>query len=51
MNVSALPPEVLGDIFHWNVDHGREGSCVIPFNEEAWKRGLKEPRNPLMYWV
>ena len=26
-------------------------SGSVPFNETAWKRGLKQPKNACMYWV
>ena len=40
--------------FDSSVDYGDSNissSGTIQFNEAAWKRGLKQPRNPLMYWV
>jgi len=32
-------------------DSNISSSGSIPFNETAWKRGLKQPKNPCMYWV
>lgn len=40
--------------FDPSVDYGDgniSSSGSIPFNETAWKRGLKQPQNPCMYWV
>jgi len=40
--------------FDSSVDYGDSNissSGTIRFDETAWKRGLKQPKNPLMYWV
>jgi len=40
--------------FDLAIDYGDSNissSGSIPFNEIAWKRGLRQPKNPCMYWV
>ncbi|KAF9790389.1 Piwi domain-containing protein [Thelephora terrestris] len=32
-------------------DSNMSSSGSTPFNETAWKRGLKQPKDPRMYWV
>jgi hypothetical protein len=40
--------------FDPSIDYGDSNissSGTVIFNEAVWKRGLKQPKNPLMYWV
>lgn len=40
--------------FDPSIDYGDSNISsggTIPFNENAWKRGLRQPRKPSMYWV